>query len=408
MKDKKIENLLGCFISALDKRRLNETNTPYLYSLINEYPSTTINTIPDTDLDPTILTGVYPHDHLMWQVKLKKRQDSSLLNKLIDNLPDLITTTAQCFLHLVTGHYDLAAIPRWRRRRFEIRKTRFKARNFENFSEFGGIDTIFKLVGEPDSKFTYVWKYKDLFPTLSNLLNKIYKFELFQIHSLDTIQHWNLDNTEKINKIYQAYDNFVYQLHNKCKSNGVILLVLADHGQQRVKSTINILKIINSLKIPKDQFTYYIEVPKARFFFHTEKAREKILESISQIENGTILSYKDLHKFNVKFECPSYGEYYFVADPGFILFPNDFYHPIGNFVVGLQDSQQRGRLSSPVYRGYHAYLPFNDSEKGFMLLLDKRFSSEKEEIEIIDVAPTILSLLDLNIPKYMKGSCKFN
>lgn len=408
MKDKKIDNLLVCFISALDKRRINETNTPYLYNSINKYPSTIINTIPETDLDPTILTGVYPHDHRMWQIKLKETQDSSLLDKLIDKLPDLGTTTVQCLLHFITGHYDLAAIPRWRRRRFEIRKTRYQTKNVDNFSKIGGIDTIFKLIGKSHSKYTYAWKYKEILTALESLLNKIYKFELFQIHSLDTFQHWNLDNLQKINKAYQSYDNLIYQLHNKCIKNGVTLLLLSEHGQQRVKSTINIMKIINNLKIPKDEFTYYIEAPKARLFFHTQRAKDKILESLSQIENGTILSYEDLHKFNVKFKCASYGEYYFFAKPGFILFPNDFYHPIGNLVLGLMESEQRGRLSSPVYRGYHAYLPYYESEKGFMLLFDNRYTHNKDEVEIIDIAPTILNLLGLTIPEYMKGSCGFN
>jgi hypothetical protein len=159
--------------------------------------------------------------------------------------------------------------------------------------------------------------------------------------------------------------------------------------------------------IPKHEYTYYIEAPKARFWFHSDRARETILEKLSSIQNSTLLSYRDLHKYNVRFEEESFGEYYLIAEPGYIYFPNDFYHPLANIFLGVTDRQQRSRLSSPQYRGYHGYLPHNESEKGFMILLDDCYKASKKAVKIIDVAPTVLRLLGYEKPDYMIGNCVF-
>jgi hypothetical protein len=128
---------------------------------------------------------------------------------------------------------------------------------------------------------------------------------------------------------------------------------------------------------------------------------------LSSIRNGTVLSYKDLHRYNVLFDHDRYGEIYFIADPGYIIFPHDFYQPIANFFLGLTDPQQRRRIWNPKLRGSHGYFPHHESEKGFMILLANRYQALKKEIDIIDVAPSILGLLGYKKADYMKGNCIF-
>jgi hypothetical protein len=170
-----------------------------------------------------------------------------------------------------------------------------------------------------------------------------------------------------------------------------------------VKSSVDIIKKIDELGIKKNEITYFIEAPKARFWFHSDNAREKMLEYLSENTDGVLLSYKDMYKFKIKFEDDRYGEYYFVLNPGTIFFPNDYYHPFANLYLGLTEKQQRSRLSSPLYRGYHGYMPYNECEKGFLMLLDKHYKTSQEEIEIIDFAPTVLNLLGYKKPDSLNG-----
>ena len=308
---------------------------------------------------------------------------------------------------MFTGSFDLAAVPRWRRKRFEINKLRYAERKIKRFLNLNGTDTIFRVVGERESNYIYSSKFEELSSILSKIFSSEYRFELFQMHSLDTLQHWNLDNPDRINKFYSKIDNFSSELHRICTEKNITLMILSDHGMEPVKDSIDILKELKRLGIPRDEFTYFIEASKARLYFHTDYARERVLALLSSIEQGTILSYKEMHDYNVKFEDKSYGEYYFILNPGYIFFPNDYYHPLGNLFLGFTDWQKRNRLRNPKYRGYHGYLPHNESEKGLLLLLDNKYKAKQRIAEIIDFAPTVLSLLGYDRPEIMKGECIF-
>lgn len=399
--------LFICYISSLDLRRINHQSTPFMAESFDRYPWVRINTLPETDLEPTLFTGLYPHEHGMWQVRLKSREEYSE-KKLTDNLPDQATILGQCLAHLFIGSLDLAGVPSWRRRRFDILKTRYISRTLNSYLKFNNNDSLFSIVGEKESYYMYSIRFDKLFSLLPDLCSVDRRLELLEIHSLDIMQHWNLDNSSKIFKLYGAVDRFVSELHTKCKRKGVDFMILSDHGQEPVIGSIDLIKRLSKLGIPRDQYTYYIEAPKARFWFHSDRAREKIVDMLASVDHGTVLSYKDMYKYNVKFDDESYGQFYFIAEPGHIFFPNDFYHPLGNIFLGIVDPQQRSRLTSPKYRGYHGYLPHNESEKGFMLLLDDQFKKEEKEVELIDVAPTVLGLLGYERPDYMKGSCVFS
>jgi len=402
-----IEKLMTFFVSSMDHRRINQEHTPYLYSLFEEYPSCKINNIPESDLIPTLMTGRYPHEHGIWQVRLKSK-DGVNSNHPLDYIPDIVTSTSQCLLHLFSGPYDLAAVPYWRRRRFEIFKTRYRTREKKNYLTINELDTILNIIGEGNCDYVFNPELDRLDQIVSKLFSKDLRFELAQDYGLDRLQHWFLDNQERIVDSYKKIDVFIKFLHSECEKRGVTLMILSDHGMELVKSSIDIIQKIDELGIKKNEITYFIEAPKARFWFHSDSAREKMLNYLSENPEGVLLSYQDMHKFNIKFEDDRYGEYYFVLNPGTIFFPNDYYHPIANLYLGLTEKQQKSRLLSPLYRGYHGYMPYNECEKGFLMLLDDNYKTSQKEIETIDFAPTLLNLLGYNKPESLNGVNAFN
>lgn len=408
MANRIVDRLMIFYIAAMDLRRINDENTPFLAKKFSEVPWAKINTIPETDLVPTIFTGSYPHVHKMWQVKLNPNLDGLSRKTLSESIPDLVTTTLQCLIHLYTGSFNLAAIPHWRRRRMEIYKTRFMRRTLKNYLTFNGVDTFLSEVGEKDSMYSYNNRLDHISSLLPKFCLKNHRLEILETHSMDTLQHWYLDNPERINRFYRKIDSLIEEFHKKCEKKGFTLMVLSDHGQEPVRGSIDLFERLGKLNISRYEYTFYIEAPKARFWFHSDSARERITHMLSSVKHGTLLPYKDMHEHNVTFDDESYGEYYFIADPGYIFFPNDFYHPLGNIFMGLNDPQQRSRFSSPRYRGYHGYLPHHESEKGFMLLLDDQYKTEHNEVDLIDFAPTVLGLLGYDKPEYMKGQCMFN
>lgn len=402
-----IDKLMILYFSSLDHRKVNKTITPYLYSLSERHPMIKINTIPDVDMKTTMWTGCYPHEHGMWQVRLKENRDFDR-NKIQDYLPDILTTTFQCFIHSITGKFDLAGVPDWRRRRFDIFKTKYWWKDSNMPLSFNGVDSIFKIVGENNCNFFHETNFSKMISALSKQFIKNKKLQIFDAHGTDHFTHWNIDDEEKMIDAYKKIDDCIKDMHAECERKGITMMVLSDHAQDQVVDTIDIVGKINELGIQENEITYFIEAPMARFWFHSDSAREKMLNYLSENEKGTLLHFEELYRYNIKFDDDSYGEYYFVTNPGTIFYPNDFYHPLANLYFGLKNKHMRSRLQSPIYRGYHGHLPNNECEKGFVILLDNNYKPIKNEIEVIDVMPTVLDLLGYDKPDSLHGEHVFH
>jgi len=402
-----IDRLIILYIDCIDHKKVNNKFAPYLYSLSEKYPMLKINTMPEIDLMPTVWTGRYPHEHGMWQVRLKKDRNFNA-TKPQDYLPDIISTTLQCFIHMFTGKFDLVSVPYWRRRRFDIVKTRYMRKDLKGYLKFNETDSIFNIIGESKCNYIYNSKLYKINHAQQKLFNDKNRLEVIENHGLDIITHWNIDDEEKMIDSYKKIDDFIKSLHTQCQKKGITLMIISVHGQNTVEDTINIVGKINELGIEKNEITYFIEASKARFWFHSDSAREKMLNYLSRNEKGTLLHFEELHKYNIKFNDDIYGEYYFILNPGTIFYPNDYYHPLGNIYLALTDNQQRSRIQSSIYRGYHGHLPYNECEKGFLMLLDNDYKTNGEEIEIIDITPTVLHLMGYNQPESLKGVNAFH
>src|SRR5881628_842569 len=120
-----------------------------------------------------------------------------------------------------------------------------------------------------------------------------------------------------------------------------------------------------------------------------------------------VVGEKDAPGVRTEIKFDSYGELYLCADAGRIFFPHDFYQPLANAFLGLTEPMMRRRIFLPVHRGNHGYLPDRPSEKGYVVLLDSGYRVTRREAELIDFAPSVLTLLDHPKPATMKGSALF-
>lgn len=401
-----IKKLFVCYIPSLDLRRINENHTPYIYNLFSQYPFVNINTIPIYDTLPTILTGVYP-PKLNTDVSINTNYKSTFTDSIIDLLPDFLTKLIQGFIHLITNSYDLAAIPNRRRRKFINKRIKYKSKRLENILKYDDIPSIFEIIGVNNTNYTHVKTFKHLNRIKDKLPVGNYKFEVLDIYSLDSLQHWNLDDDDKIINSYKIIDELIIYIHQKCKEKDVRLMIFSDHGQDIVKDTINIKSKLEELNLEEREYVFFNEVNKVRFWFHTDRARGMIMDMLSKITEIEILSYRELNNYNLLYNTTEFGELFCITKPGFIFFPHDFHHPLANIVIGLTNPDQRKRIFNFKHRGYHHYLPGSDSEIGFLVFLDDTYTTHKKEHEIIDFAPTILSLVGHRQPPWMKGHTVF-
>jgi len=403
------KKVLLCYIDGFDIRSVNASNTPFISDALKTYPYVQISSPPSADSVPTLLTGTYPHEHGMWGVRLDTDIAISSLDKIADRLPDFFTTMVQCIAHMFNETTDLPTIPPRRRRYFKAFRTQHntKYHNAANLLNIGGRCTCFGVIGENNSSYLFSKTSKPTDDLLSNVASGKYLLEILQYYSIDLIQRWNIDNPRKINVLFRKVDDFIKALYHKCLDNSITLILFSDHGYDRVIQTINIIDKLHRLKLPKSEYSYFIELSMIRFWFNTQNARSKIMLMLKSIDHTTILTSNDLEQYNIKFSDTGFGEVFLLTHPGYVFFPHDFHHPLVNFCIGLADNKQCPRILNPVHRGDHCLLPVFDSSKGYLMLLDDSYKTKMNEANLTDVAPTLLDILNYKKPYTMKGSSIF-
>lgn len=404
MKNPTIKRLCACYISGLDLRRIDRRSTPYLDHLLTVCPWMVFRNLPSNELFPTIVTGVDPTEHGVWGVKLKHRRQPDRHN-LVERLPDWMTTTAQGCLHFLTNNCDLAAIPPRRRRQFEITRTKYKRRNLnpEAILNIGGYETILEIVGRDRSRYHFSSASKPQKKLLPVLCADGHTLEFLELYSIDRFQQWHLDDDKEVCRFYSVIDDFLRKLAKQCTATGMSLMIFSDHGHEPIRGSIDIASILKQQPVPVQDYSYFIEVSNIRLWFHTAEARRRILACLSRLEHAHLMTYKDMSQYNVPLKDDAYGEVFLFLNPGYIFFPHDFYQPVANAFLGLTDRMQVKRIRDPRHRGNHGHLPHFDAEKAFVVLADEGYTATQGHADIIDLAPSMLSVLGYASPAYMNG-----
>lgn len=403
---KLLERLVVCYVPGLDLRRVNAESCPHLSRLLVACPWAAIRTLPTVEHIPTMLTGTYPHEHGLWGPRLiVSGARRSLRQRLIDRLPDALTTTVQGIGHLVNGPVDLATMPPRRRRRLDwIRFKYLKLSEIQRLSEpINGLASILTVVGAGRARYLYHEDFRRLTELLDRIANGDYLLDIVEEHCLDRLQHWRLDRGAAIAAYYAGVDDFIERLCDKCRRGELSLVILSDHGMEPVTTTVDLFAELHALAIAPEHYDVYIENTKATFWFHDADARRQIIELLSCSPSGVLLAREELQTYRLNFATRAYGDAYFYAYPGRTFFPNDFYQPLASATLALLDWQQRPRLRNPRHRGDHGYLPENPCERGFILLADERYEASAKTISLIDVAPTLLALLGQEPAPTMRG-----
>jgi len=227
---------LLCFIDGFDFNRINPENTPFMSRSLSKYPHVRITSEPTTDHLPTILTGTHIHEHKIYDVILKTNsRNTTVIKRLYELLPDSLTTTLQCFLYLMSNSCELPRIPPKRRYQFDIvRAKSYRYKNYFNgLLKTGNIDTIFNIIGKEKCRYSHT--------TTSNLQQKILRnagrgdcvLEFLEIYSVDLIHQWNMNKPEVVENFYRDIDVFLNNLCEKCRENGVALILLSDHVRMK-------------------------------------------------------------------------------------------------------------------------------------------------------------------------------
>lgn len=399
--------VLVWYLSGLDVRWITPQRMPFLAEARATHANVKMTNLPSNELLPTMLTGCYPVTHGVWGVKLNREVDPRR-RIWVDRLPDVLTTTAQCVHHAITRKRDLPGVPPRRRRSFDITRTKYLRRNWpeKTLPVIGGVPSLLGVLGPGRSRYVFNTTTDPRNTLLAELAEGSYDLEFVELYSLDRMQQWHGPDDPRTATYYRYIDDLTRDMNDKCKANGVTLVVVSDHGHEPVTNTIDIPAALRAAGVPDDEYNYFLELTILRLWFFTDRAREAISAALREIDGVDVLTHDDLKPLRLDLD-ERYGELFALNHPGTIFFPHDFYQPLANAWLGVTDRKQWPRIVNPAQRHNHGYRVGHVCEEGLLLALDNTLRATRDEAELIDVAPSVLSLIGEPVPEHMTGRVMF-
>jgi hypothetical protein len=399
--------LLVLYVPALDRRWINAHDTPHVHRLIERHGDVRLDVHPSTELLPSMVTGVWPHEHRLWQVRLRDREERRTLGqRLLDAIPHTLTTAAQCGWHRLDKGFDLPTVEPRRRRRFELHRTKVQRRHggdVDAFTREPGLASIFSEIG-PGARYRTLFSFDDAGGGMGALVDGGPDLDFLELYAFDLYCHWNLDRPDAIRSKLALVDQMIGDAATRAEVLGLTALLVVDHGQEPVRHQVDVLARLRQTGVPAGDYTCYIEVANARFWYFTQDARRRITEALGTLEHTTLVDGADMARYHIHLDpAEGFGDAYLYADQGAVFFPHDFYHPLVNWYMARKTPEQSPRKTSPVHRGYHGHLPGPPADVGYLVAMGPRCRRTADAGELIDFAPTVLSLLGRPVPAAMKG-----
>lgn len=286
--------------------------------------------------DPTILTGVMPREHGHFSFFYYDPAHSPFgFCRWLGLLPRAITRRGRVRrvisrlvgkLYGYTGYFQLYNMP-------------FNLLPYFNYSEKrdiyqpgginGGQPTIFDLLRAEQIPFHLSnWRCSET-ENLAALEHAIdageITFAYLYMAAMDAILHRDGTDASTVSEKIAWYAERVTALRDRAQRqyDEVRLHVFSDHGMTDVTSDVEVMAPINrlGLRFGVDYAAVY-DSTMARFWFLNEAARGKIVDTLATIPAGHLLNDAELAAWGCTFPDRTYGDAFFLLDPGALLCPS--------------------------------------------------------------------------------------
>ena len=164
-------------------------------------------------------------------------------------------------------------------------------------------------------------------------------------------------------------------------------LLFSDHGHFKVKDKISLHSVFKENGSNLDDYLFFNDGNYARFWFRNSSEEAKIRSILTKnLGNiGFILDEESLKKYGVDMVDNRFGDLIFYVDAPYML--------------ATRTVTIAGRKIQRRYISNHGYLPdYPDSDA--VLVSNKKI---KTSIQLVDICPSILSLLSIDTPRNIDG-----
>lgn len=394
-------------IDGLRHDYLNEKDTPFLCSLEREGTGGIVRETFAYQLRPAFFAGLYPEDcdiaHLYWY----DPEDSPFgITKYIPGEILKLPKIGSLYYRFLMHHAR-----RTERRKgytasslyLSLSQLPYKMLKYFGFSEkintweegsLGSNITLFDVLRKHNLNWLWIaypthgQRTDSIISEFKKTIDKDHSFIYLHFAELDWAGHrggpHSLETKTAIRGIDAAIEGIIDIL--KKKYGMVNGLVFGDHGMVEIKKHIDINKGLTDtgLEIGKD-YMYFLDSTQARFWFKRNGARKKVEDVLMNFEDGRVLTENDLDSLRFRFNHNRFGDLIFMADDNTLIFPN--------FFQGTEPA-----------KGMHGYLPdVKGNWAKFIIDGMNKNPLNGEPIEMVDLFPIILDLMELSVPYTCKG-----
>lgn len=350
-----------------------------------------------TGIGATILTGAWPNSTGVWveyvlrtgetESNSSRGRIADTFIRLTDSIPnDRICWDVRLVLSRLAGKRYLgtpAVIPSEYLHYFTTKLQR----SYTDKNSLGLIKTIFDVLGEAGRSYNYYPASRSDKRLVEKVLGSISRdsladFSLVHLFFLDPAGHKYGPESDRMASAVRKTDEHVGRIAQAVESSGMNLILFSDHGMSPVKEYCDVTKMLKSLPIDfgKD-YLAFLDSTMARFWFKNQRSKQLVTDALSLSEQGHILDNNDLFHFHIDKLGSEQGELIFVLKDYRCINP-DFFR----------------RHSKP--KGMHGYA-FPVHDKPVLVSPDLTHTSSK--IQFVDLMPTVLRLLNVDIPSSCEG-----
>ncbi len=392
------------FLDAVRFLDLIPENTPFLTRLMQEGIGGSLETLLAYEgIAATIFTGTYPTEHGVWTRYYSDPERSpfkwispfsSVLERLNGSLASnrakivrfgiMKLSTSLAGISFFPG-LDEVPLKRLAQLSLSMKRNLFEPRCF------GNIPSLFDILNA--SGISYRYFDHELFDSDFSVCRRAirsrtkYDVSVVRFVDLDTISHrYGLGSKER-NSSLKRTDEHVRKIVSEWREEDPSLAVVcfADHGMVKVKEFVDLEKtILSSGLVPFEDFGMFLDSTVARFWGNSEKLAG-IRKALSRLECGRFLSPEERARYRIP-ASESWGQLMFLLEPGYVVSPNFF-------------------EKSSIVKAMHGYDPTTPGLETFCLVnsQDLRSPVHSSKIRMVDVLPTTLDMLGLDVPPHCQG-----
>jgi predicted AlkP superfamily pyrophosphatase or phosphodiesterase len=406
---------LFIFLDACGYNCINPVDTPTLFELSKK--SVVKKTYPVTGFcqRTPMLTGTYPQTSGHFVKYYLNPEDSPfkwlknpLLSWLIDfseaNFP-LIKLFSREALRRITkiitksidpypSYIPVSLLPF-----FDLADNKFSIEK-----ELRDLPNIFSICNNYGKKYMYEFPKLPVvksslrsFDSIKQVLRKGENFDFLMIHNvlLDVIGHRKMTKSTQFKDALRFLDQQIKTTLELLERNydSYSTIIASDHGMVSVDKKINMLEVLSHSRYkPFEDYLCFLDSTAARFWFSDPIVEKELVSILSNLQGGHIISKAEKVSLKIDFNHRKFGDLFFWVDKGYVLSPNFF------------------QVGDNPPRGMHGYIDEKNEQLGVLIAYSSEakfgMSDTREIIPLVDVFPTILTSMNLPIPKTCEGkSC---